>query len=220
MISVERRRNSERGTVLIATLMAIALLGTLGGALVLVVSTESLTGANYQAAQQCLYAADAGIERAIGDLRTLATWSAVPATASGSADFNDGVTIARAPDGAVLDLLQLTARRQAESDAFYPNTPNRPAWRLFAHASLNRMIAGTATAPAYVIVWIGDDVDEVDGDPATDTNDVVMIHAEAFGTRGGRRVVEATIQREEAMAAGLPGIMRSDVRLIGWREVR
>jgi len=144
----------------------------------------------------------------------------VPATASGSADFNDGVTIARAPDGAVLDLLQLTARRQAESDAFYPNTPNRPAWRLFAHASLNRMIAGTATAPVYVIVWIGDDVDEVDGDPATDTNDVVMIHAEAFGTRGGRRVVEATIQREEAMAAGLPGIMRSDVRLIGWREVR
>ena len=32
--------------------------------------------------------------------------------------------------------------------------------------------------------------------------------------------VEATIQREEAMAAGLPGVMRSDVRLIGWREVR
>ena len=154
---------------------------------------------------RCLYAADAGVERAIGDLRPLATWRAVPATASGSADFNDGVTIARAPDGAVLDLAQLTARRQAESDALYPNTPDRPVWRLFAHASLNRMIAGSATAPPYVIVWIGDDLDEVDGDPATDTNDVVMIHAEAFGTRGGRRAVEATIQREEAMAAGLPG---------------
>ena len=69
----------------------------------------------------------------------------------------------------------------------------------------NRMIAGSETAPPYVVVWIADDVDEVDGDPATDTNDVVMIHAEAFGTRGGRRAVEATIQREEAMAAGLPG---------------
>ena len=217
MMSLVRR---EQGTVLLATLMVIALLGTLGGALVLVVSTESLTGANYRAAQQSLYAADAGIERAIGDLRPLGTWSTVPAIASGSADFNDGVTITRAPDGAVLDLVHLTARRQAESDALYPNTPNRPVWRLFGHASLNRMIAGTAIAPPYVIVWIGDDVDEVDGDPATDTNDVVMIHAEAFGTRGGRRVVEATIQREEAMAAGLPGVMRSDVRLIGWREVR
>lgn len=215
-----RRGRSERGTVLIATLMVMALLGTLGGALALVVSIENLTGANYLAAQQCLYAADAGIERAIGDLRPLATWSAVPATATGSADFNDGLTTTRAPDGAVLDLVQLTARRQAESDALYPNTPNRPVWRLFAHASLNRMIAGTSNAPPYVIVWIGDDVDEVDGDPATDTNDVVMIHAEAFGIRAGRRAVEAAIQREEAMAAGLPGVMRSDVRLIGWREVR
>ena len=52
---------------------------------------------------------------------------------------------------------------------------------------MNRMIAGSAAAPPYMVVWIADDPDELDGDSATDTNDVVMIHAEAFGTRGGRR---------------------------------
>jgi Tfp pilus assembly protein PilX len=75
---------SERGTVLIAALMVIVLVGTLGAALVMVVSTESGTAANYQAAQQALYAADAGIERAAGDLRLLASWRDVPAPASAS----------------------------------------------------------------------------------------------------------------------------------------
>jgi hypothetical protein len=49
---------------------------------------------------------------------------------------------------------------------------------------------------------------------------VIMVRAEAFGVRGGRRAVEATIQREQAMAAGFPGVTRSDVGVIAWREVR
>jgi len=213
---------SEHGTVLIATLMVLTLMGTLGAALALAVSTESVTAANYEAAQQTLYAADAGIERTVGELRGLPSWRSVPgpASTSGSGDFNDGSSVARAPDGATLDFAQLTARRQTESNALHPNTPDRPAWHLFAHASMNRIAAGSANASPYVIVWVADDPDDLDADPATDTNDVVMVHAEAFGIRGSRRAIEATIQREEAMAAGLPGIMRSDVRLIAWHEVR
>jgi Tfp pilus assembly protein PilX len=213
---------SERGTVLIAALMVIVLVGTLGAALVMVVSTESGTAANYQAAQQALYAADAGIDRAAGDLRLLASWRDVPAPASASpsGNFNDGLPISSAPDGRTLDLVQLTATLQAESNAIYPNTPNRPVWRLFGHASLNRMISGAANAPPYVVVWVADDPDDPDGDCGIDTNDVVMVHAEAFGIRGSRRAIEATIQREEAMAAGFPGVTRTDVRLIAWREVR
>ena len=222
MQSVERVFVSERGAVLIATLLVLMLLGTLGAALALVVSTESSTAANYEAGQQALYAADAGIERTVGELRTLASWRSIPAPAStsGSADFNDGLSSTRAPDGAILDFAQLTARRQTESNAMYPNTADCPAWRLFAHASMNRITAGSGNAPPYVIVWVADDPDDLDGDPATDTNDVVMVYAEAFGIRGGRRAIEATIHREEAMAAGLPGVMRSDARLIAWHEVR
>jgi hypothetical protein len=46
-----------------------------------------------------------------------------------------------------------------------------------------------------------------------------MVHAEAFGIRGGKRAVNVTIQREQAMAAGLPGVMRSDARIVAWHEV-
>lgn len=215
----ERLCGSEGGA-LIATLMVMALLGTLGAALVLVVSTESVTTANYAAAQQVLYAADAGVERTVGELRLLASWRNVPARSSSSTDLNDGLTLARAPDGASLDLVRLTARRQGESDALYPNTPDRPAWRLFGHASMNQMVDSTAIALPYVAIWIADDPDDLDGDPTTDTNDVIVVHAAAFGVRGGHREVEATFRREEAMDAGLPGVMRSDVRLIAWRELR
>src|SRR5262245_23711270 len=133
----ERLGLSERGGALIATLMVMALLGTLAAALALVVSTEGVTSANYAAAQQALYAADAGFERTVGELRLLTSWRNVPASSSNSRDLNDGLTLARAPDGASLDLVRLTARRQGESDALYPTTPDRPVWRLFGHASMN-----------------------------------------------------------------------------------
>jgi len=217
---IERLSVSERGAALIATLMVVVLLGTLAAAVALVVSTESATAANHAAAQQALYAADAGIERTIGELRLLASWRTVPASTSASSDLNDGLSVARAPDGAALDLVQLTARRQVESDTLCPNTPDRPVWRLFGHASMNQMIGAAANATPYVVVWVADDSDDRDGDPATDTNDVIVVHAAAFGIRGGHREVEATLRREEAIAAGLPGVTRTDVRLIAWRELR
>jgi len=217
---IERLSVSERSAALIATLMVVVLLGTLAAAVALVVSTESATAANHAAAQQALYAADAGIERTIGELRLLASWRTVPASTSASSDLNDGLSVARAPDGAALDLVQLTARRQVESDKLCPNTPDRPVWRLFGHASMNQMIGAAANAAPYVVVWVADDSDDRDGDPATDTNDVIVVHAAAFGIRGGHREVEATLRREEAIAAGLPGVTRTDVRLIAWRELR
>jgi len=217
-----RLRESDRGSVLLCALLVIALIATVGVALSLVVSTESVTAANYHSAQQALYAADAAIERAIADVRILSTWSALPAPSSATTavDFNDGQSIARSPDGSILDLAQLTLKRQSESDAVYPNTPDRPAWRLYAHAPLSRVAPGAPNAAPYVVVWVADDADDLDGNAAVDTNDVVMLHAEAFAARAGKRSVNVTIHREHAMDAGLPGLMRTDVRVIAWHEVR
>ena len=210
---------SERGSVLLCALMVITLIATLGAAVALIVSSESVVAANYYASQQGLYAADAGIERAIAELRALSTWSSVPVAVTASSDFNDGQGTPKGPDGSTLNLAQLTARRQAESDAVYANRPDRPVWRLYAHAPLNRMAPEAGNVMPYVVVWIADDPDEIDGNAAVDTNDVVMVHAEAFAVRGGRRAIEVTILREESMAAGVPGVMRSDVSVIAWREV-
>jgi hypothetical protein len=211
----------ERGSVLLCVLMVTTLVGTLGAALALIVSTETFAAANYQSSQQGLYAADAALERTVGELRLLPTWVAVPgAAATSSADFNDGLSTPRMPNGLTLNLTQLTSRRQAESDAIYPSGPDHPVWHLYGHAPLNRMIPDAASVSAYVVVWLADDPDDLDGNPAIDANDVILVRAEAFGVRGGRRAVEATIQREQAMAAGFPGVTRSDVGVIAWREVR
>ena len=220
-------RNSmrgERGTALVCALMITALLATLGAALVFVVTAESLVGANHRAAQQGLYAAEAGLERAIGELRRLSSWQLVPASGGGSSsgDFNDGALAPQLSDGTILDLTRLTTERQTESNAFYPNTSDRPVWRLFAHASLNRMLTGEeGTASPYVAVWIADDPDDLDGDPGRDSNDILIVRSYVFGIRGARRAVEATIFREIAIDGEVAGgVTRSDVTMIAWREVR
>jgi hypothetical protein len=217
-------RRGERGTALLCALVVTALLTTLGASVVVVVVGETLVAAHHRASQQGLYAADAGFERAVGELRSLSTWQGVPAPAgsSGSPDFNDGALVATLADRTPLDLAQLTANRQRESDAFYPNTPDRPQWRLFGHASLARMIADDAgSAPPYVVVWVADDPDDRDGDPTRDSNDIVIVRSHAFGVGGAKRSVEATIVRRSALdgAAG-GGATRSDVSVIAWREVR
>ena len=209
---------SQRGSVLLCALMVITLIATLGAAVTLVVSSESAVAANYYASQQGLYAADAGIERAIAELRALSTWSGAPSSSTAFSDFNDGQATPNAPDRSTLNLGQMTIRRQTESDAVYASLADRPVWRLYAHAPLSRMAPGAGNATPYVVVWIADDPDEIDGNAAIDTNDVVMLHAEAFTVRGGRRAIDVTIHREEAMAAGVPGVMRSDVSMIAWHE--
>jgi hypothetical protein len=214
----------ERGNALLCALLVTALLTTLGAGLVAIVLGEQQIGTHHRAALEGLYAAEAGVERAIGELRMLPTWQGVPApgVSSTAADFNDGSLRPRLADGTVLDLAGLTVQRQTESDAFYPSAADRPQWRLFAHASLDRMIGANAgSAPPYVVVWIADDSDDLDGDPARDSNDALIVRSQAFGVRNMRRSVEATLLRQSALdAAGTGGALRSDVNVIGWREVR
>ena len=53
--------------------MVTTLLATLSGALVLVVMSESMASANHGAAQQAVYAAEAGLEDTLSELQT-ADW--------------------------------------------------------------------------------------------------------------------------------------------------
>jgi hypothetical protein len=87
-----------------------------------------------------------------------------------------------------------------------PWGPNNPRWQLFAYGPVNSLLpAGNLNSPFYVVVWIGDDPAEVDGDPtrddATGTNSagrgVVMLRAEAFGPFGSHKRLEAPVQRPQ-----------------------
>jgi hypothetical protein len=213
-------RSSNRGAALIAALMITSLVGALIASLVFIIVTESRIGRNQQAAESGGYAADAGIERLIGELRRLPAWQLVPSAASVAPSFNDGRLAPALADGTPLDLPRLTADRQAASNAFYPSGPNRPQWTLYAHASLARITASDARLPSpYVVVWVADDPEDGDGDPLRDSNGVILARAEAFNVRGARRAVEATlaasIVRDDD---GVP--IMSRVAVVTWREAR
>jgi hypothetical protein len=200
---------SESGTALLAAILVTSLLTTIAAVLTFITVAGTLASANYRAAQETAYAAEAGLERAMTDVRALADWSLLVSGAALSA-FDDGAAAPVAPDGRPLDLAALTARVQAASDADSGGpvaSPDAPSWHLFAHGHVSRLLPpGAVTTPAYVVVWIADDADDRDGDAGRDSNGAVMLMAQAFGARGAQRAVQATVARTS-----------SGVRLTSWR---
>ena len=184
---------SERGASLLIALMVTLLLSALGGALVLMTSTETAISANYRTGQEAMYAADAGVERVVQDLLDEPLWDAV-LSGSAQSSFSSSTLQPTLPDGSVVDLALETANLQADTDAADVWTDNDPVWRLYAHGALGDLLPGNQIDSLnYVVVWVGDDPAESDRDPLRDTNGVLTLRAEAFGPFNTRRVVEATV---------------------------
>jgi hypothetical protein len=204
----------DRGAALVIALLTALLLSAIAIALVTVTTTETLIGAAHRHALEAAHGADASLERAIHDLAALPDWSVVLATPPGNvmSSFVDGLSSAVAPDGRALDLSRLTADRQRESDArdgvFGADSP---VWRLYAHAALRDLLPpNQITLPLYLVSWVADDGEDGDGDPQVDANGRVLVRAEAFGSGGARRAIEAAVDRSPN------GTLRVSV----WREVR
>jgi len=202
-------RPAEDGIALVCALMVTMLLSVLGGALVLLLNTETLISSHHRAAQDALYAAEAGLERLAGALRRTGDWSVVLASgcAGPTSGLCDVTSPARSGDGTLLDLVALTAARQSDNAARYGS--RGPVWSLCAHAPVGWLLSLGSSPSPYVVVWVADDVDDPDGDPRRDANGAVMVRAEAFGTEGARRAVQVTVVRD-----------RGEVRLMNWRLVR
>jgi Tfp pilus assembly protein PilX len=230
---------SERGAALIVALMAMLLMSALGLALVLTTATETMISSNYREGREGLYAAEAGIERAIQDL-IFSDWNDVLSGNARSA-FADGVPGERTlPSGLRLNLIEVAnlancGRRsgctQADLIAHTPDRPwaeNNPVWQLYAYGPLSDLVPdGTIDSLFYVVVMIGDDPSETDGDPLTDGaglanpgRGVLTLRAEAFGPRGARRVIEATVARSDAteQEGGYVGQLGHDERNRGARR--
>jgi hypothetical protein len=223
MMNAFKRFHNENGSALLAALLVTILLTTLGASLAFMIVSEAMISGNYRSAQDALYAADAGLERSMADLRGVNDWSVVLAGIAASS-FDDGAFFPLMPDGTALDLGQRTAVLQAQSDARYGGVaanPNTPGWRLFAHAPVSSLLpSGAITARTYVAVWIADDPADGDGDRLRDANGVVMLRAESYGTAGARRIVEATVGRPSSSGAAGPPVGSGGIHLISWRQIR
>src|SRR5207244_7684928 len=103
------QRNAERGIAVVVALMTMMLMMALGAALVLITSSETIIAANFRAGHEAFYAADAVLERALADLRSISDWTSVIGGGTQST-FTDGSPAGTRTlvDGSTIDLTQLT----------------------------------------------------------------------------------------------------------------
>ena len=217
---VKERLGTERGIALIIALMAMLFMMALGSALMLSTITEKKIANNFRGSSEALYAADAGLERALDDLLTIPDWNTLLDGSSTSA-FVDGAPGTRdLADGTQLDLNEIlaftncakTSCTSADLVAYSDERPwlsNNPRWQLYAYGKLDDMIpTATVNSPFYIVVMVGDDPSESDGNPLKDgdpplvgtTNPgkgVIALRAEAFGPFGVHKTIELTVARTD-----------------------
>lgn len=227
---------SQQGIALVLVLLALVLLGAIGLGLTLISTVARLSTANYDEALALGNAADAALDLAarelgrshldsvLGGLQTSAMTDGPPGlrvlTSELSIDLRlltNQVTCGRALPCTDAQVQQATLDR--------PWGANNPRWRLFLHQFLAAPDLPVPAPPVYVVVWIGDDAREDDGDPARDGAGashegryIVRARAEAFGPRGGRRGIDAELMRRcTEDPAGVTCLPSS--RMTAWRAV-
>ena len=213
----------QRGTALLLVITLILLLAAVGAAMAVASRTETLIAANFRQGRETLYAAEGAAARGVRDLAGTADWSTV-LSGSVASSFTDGPSIgARSlPGGGTVTLCcgrpSLTDDVQQRALGGRSWGADTPRWQIYAWGPVtNWLAAGRIDSAMYAVVWVADDPEDGDGNPALDSNGIVLLHSHALGPAGGRRVVDVLVGRP------LPGEdppQAIPVRIISWREVR
>jgi hypothetical protein len=195
---------TDQGVALVVSLLATTLIAGIGLGLLTMSTTERLVAGYARESADGLHGAEAIVERALDDLWGVPLWNdAVSGVARSS--FVDSSTSPATPAGS-LDLIAMTSALQARSDAEGRWGPNNPLWRLYAYGSLEALVgAGSVGTPLYLAAWVADDSSELDGNPATDSNGVVLVRGRALGRAGLVREVQITLKRASPYSSERPG---------------
>jgi hypothetical protein len=226
----------ERGLSVLVTLFALTLLAAVAAGLALVVSVARSSTTNLAEAAEVATAAESALELAGRELAAVADWNDVLSGRRTSTLVDGAPGVRIIPGGGSIDLGRLTNEltcgraalcSDAQVQAFDAERPwgaNNPRWRAFVHRELPAGPAmPQARGTAYVVVWVGDDAREIDGNSmadgavsAADGRYLVRARVEAFGARGARYGIEAELARvcqpTEGRETCAPG-----VRIGNWR---
>lgn len=226
----------SRGIALVITLIALAVFSALGLGLLLTTSAARITGANHRDAVHALNGAEAALELAARELMSIADWNVVVAGLQQSRLVDGPPTGSRNLHGGSLDLTTLTNQITCDRSSLCtdagvrastherPWGANNPRWQLFVYGFLSSFAGARAGVPdTYVIVWIGDDAREADGNPLVDGGgpagegrDIVRARAESFAPGGTRRVVETDFVRP-CQESGGSRTCGAGIRVQSWR---
>jgi hypothetical protein len=215
----------------VLALVCILLLSAVGLATALLATADTQAAANQRDAAVALYAAEAGLELAGSELAGVLDWDGVLSGLVVSV-FADGPPSGSRtlPGVGTIQLEEIaslatcgvsagcsSAARQAVTGE-RPWGANNPNWRPFRYGHL---APGGSAQEIYVVVLVGDDPSENDGNPETDGlapgnhgAGLLLLRAEAFGPGLSRRSVEAAVAR-----VVVPGGAFAP-RFLSWREVR
>jgi hypothetical protein len=200
----------------------VLLVVAIGAAVSVTSRTETLIAASFREGKEMLYAAEGAVSIAVRNLDAAADWNAVLSGAAASS-FTDGASVgARTlPGGMTVTLCcstgSLTAEVQQRAHGGRDWGADTPQWQLFAWGrAADWLPAGRLFTPVYVAVWVADDPADGDSNPLLDVNGILLLHAVALGVSGGRRAVEAVVQRPAS--TGLPP--PSGLRILSWHDVR
>ena len=187
-----RRGRSETGVALVLVVLAVLLMSAIAAALSISTATDRLIAGSFRTSEEGVYAADAGLERAASDVRQVAEWSTV---VSGEivSGFTDGAPsgVRVMPDGRLIDPALLASAAG-------------PGWVPFAFGRIGDLVPdGPRSPPFYVVVLAAR--------TRPDRDDWIELRAQAFGPRGARQQVEATLAKTDEP----PGS-----RVLSWRLVR
>jgi Tfp pilus assembly protein PilX len=212
----------ERGTALLMALVLTLLVAAIGAAVAVTSRTEMAIAGNFEASRELLYAAEGAMALAIRELDTIPDWSVVLTGATASS-FTDGAAIGTRtlPDGTTIVLCctagTLTADVQSRAHAGRSWGADTPQWQIFAWGRVQDWLPpGRILGASYVVAWVADDPGDADGNPAADSNNRVELHVQALGVGGGRRVVQATLERPAGAGSPPP----PGLRIVSWRDLR
>jgi hypothetical protein len=219
----------ERGSALFLVQVFVLVVAAVSLALVMTTSTDMKSASAFRRGAEVRYAAEAGAHRAIADLTGVSDWSSVldgsvrstfvDGAPSGSRRLSDGTTVnldlvvsraecGRPPPCTDADRATVTRDR--------PWGQDNPRWRPYAYGPLASLLpSGSASASSYLVVLVGDDGMERDGDPSVDASlpdagaGVIRLRAEAFGPAGAHSGIDAVVARSSGSTPA--------VRVIAWR---
>ena len=203
---------------MLLVIVLVLILAAIGAAVSVASRTETLIAANFRQERETLYAAEGAVAQAVLDMASHPDWSLVLSGVA-SSTFTDGAAIGprRLPGGDVVNLCctapSLTTSVQDRAMGGRSWGADTPQWQMFAWGPVaNWLPSGGIDSALYTVVWVADDPEDGDGNPAVDSNSMVLLHGRALGPLGGRQVIEAQIRREAPHPA--------PVRIISWREGR
>jgi hypothetical protein len=175
---------NNKGAALVLAMMAVAFLAALALSLSMLTGVEMRVAANYSDAHEAMSAAETALEFAVREALSITDWSGVAAgnIRSTFADGGPGGLRTRA-DGSTVDLTALTTDL------------GDPLWRLFAYGALSRL--ENVPSNAYIVVWAKPD--------PVGSQEGLALRADAFGSAGTRRGVQAAVSRRGVLS---------------WKEVR